>query len=409
MIRSWMKSLARILDIGADPSDGPDLRVRKRVAVGAVYVFMTYAIVYFAFLVVANLAVTRAGTAVVAFAQIAAFTAALVVFRRTGRLEPLVAAMVVVGEGALLLQLIPAGGFGEAGTSLVWVLLVPLGAVLLIGARAALPALASVLLVLLAAIALDPYMRGALPLPGTTRLLVGAANIFATTAIALGMVLYIDGERVRARAESEALLVNILPRPVADRLKKGERVIADHYDAVTVLFADLVDFTPLAAREPPAAVVEMLNGIFDRFDTLVEQHELEKIKTIGDAYMVVAGAPEARPDHAAVMVELALAMHAAIASGGPSPSRAIQMRTGIASGPVVAGVIGHRKFSYDVWGSAVNFASRMETSGVAGMIQVHESTWRLCHDLYRFTPREVDVKGIGTIRTYVLDPASAAL
>ena len=124
-------------------------------------------------------------------------------------------------------------------------------------------------------------------------------------------MLFIDGERVRARAESDALLLNILPRSIADRLKRGERVIADHYEAVTVLFADIVDFTPFAAAAPPARVVAVLNEIFSRFDTLAEQHGLEKIKTIGDAYMLVAGAPTARPDHAPVVLEMALAMSAA--------------------------------------------------------------------------------------------------
>ena len=219
-------------------------------------------------------------------------------------------------------------------------------------------------------------------------------------------MVFIDGERVRAKAESDALLLNVLPRSIADRLKRGERVIADHYDEVTVLFADLVGFTPLAAQETPARVVALLNEVFSGFDVLAERFGLEKIKTIGDAYMVVAGAPEPRPDHAAVIIEMAIAMHAV--AGPPSRTRAATSpEDGVASGPAVAGVIGHRKFSYDLWGDAVNLASRMETTGVPGKIQVAASTWRLCGDRYPFTPREVEVKGLGALRTYLLDPRSA--
>ena len=153
-------------------------------------------------------------------------------------------------------------------------------------------------------------------------------------------------------------------------------------------------------------MVAFLNEVFSRFDTLAEQHGLEKIKTIGDAYMLVAGAPVARPDHAAVVLEMALAMSAATASTEASPGVPLRLRIGIASGPAVAGVIGHRKFSYDLWGDAVNLASRMESTGVPGMIQIADSTYQLCGDRYPFTPRDVEVKGKGTMRTYMLDPSS---
>ena len=254
----------------------------------------------------------------------------------------------------------------------MWGLLVPIGAVLFLGARAAAPAFGAVVLIVVAAVVVDPFVRGEPPPPSAARLVLAAVNLLAATAVALGLVLFIDGERVRARAASDALLLNILPRSIADRLKRGERVIADHYEAVTVLFADIVDFTPLAAAEPPARVVALLNEVFSRFDTLAEQHGLEKIKTIGDAYMLVAGAPTARPDHAAVVLEMALAMSAAAASTEASPGVPLRLRIGIASGPAVAGVIGHRKFSYDLWGDAVNLASRMESTGVPGMIQIAE-------------------------------------
>jgi class 3 adenylate cyclase len=271
-----------------------------------------------------------------------------------------------------------------------------------------LPALAGVIIVVAVGVIIDPSVRTTVPEAETGRLLLIALNVVIPAAVALGLVVFIDGERLRAKAESDALLLNVLPRSIADRLKRGERVIADHYAEVTILFADVVDFTPFAARETPARVVAVLNDIFSRFDTLAERHGLEKIKTIGDAYMVVAGAPEPRADHASVIVDMAIEMLDAAASVEPTPGSPLRLRIGIASGPAVAGVIGHRKFSYDVWGDAVNLASRMESTGVPGVIQVAASTWGLCADRYPFTAREVDVKGLGALRTYLLDPRSMA-
>jgi class 3 adenylate cyclase len=238
------------------------------------------------------------------------------------------------------------------------------------------------------------------------RLLFIAIDLIVPAALALALVVFIDGERVRAKAESDALLLNVLPRSIADRLKRGERVIADHCEEVTVLFADVVGFTPFAARESPARVVAVLNDLFSRFDALAERYGLEKIKTIGDAYMVVAGVPEPRADHAAVILDMALAMLAAAETTETAPGVPLRLRIGIASGPAVAGVIGTRKFSYDLWGDTVNVASRLESSGVPGTIQVSASTWQLCGHRYPFQPRDVEVKGLGQLRTYVLEPSA---
>ncbi len=277
---------------------------------------------------------------------------------------------------------------------------------LFLGARAGPPALAGVIVVVAAGVLLDPLIRTAPPEPSLARVLLAAVDLIVPAVIALALVVFIDGERLRAKAESDALLLNVLPRSIADRLKGGERVIADHYDEVTILFADVVDFTPFAARETPARVVAVLDEVFNRFDTLAERHGLEKIKTIGDAYMVIAGAPEPRPDHASVIVDMALEMLSVAALTESTPGNPLRLRIGVASGPAVAGVIGHRKFSYDVWGDAVNLASRMESTGIPGEIQVAASTWRMCADRYPFRPREVEVKGLGTLQTYLLDPAA---
>ena len=398
-----MPVLTRVLDIGADADDEPDLRIRKRTAVAAALAFMAVAVVVGLVDVALGL-VVQAGLAAV---QLVAFSTALLVFRRTHRLAPLVATMSVVGLTVLFASLIPTGGLSWGASNLVWIILVPMAAVLFLGVHGAVPALGAVVLLLVAAVALDPRLQQAPPEPSLGRLLIIAINILGPAVIALGLVVFIDGERVRAKAESERLLLNILPRSIADRLKHDERTIADHHDEVTVLFADLVDFTPFAAVETPARVVAVLNEIFSGFDSLAERFGLEKIKTIGDSYMVVAGAPLPRPDHAPVILEMALAMHELARQPETTVGRAFQLRTGVASGPVVAGIIGHRKFSYDIWGNAVNLASRMESTGVPGKIQVASSTWELCRDRFSFTPRDVDVKGVGQVRSYLLDPHPA--
>jgi adenylate cyclase len=394
--------LVQVLDIGADPGEDPDLRIRKRTAVATTLVFMAVAVVFG----VVDVASAQPIFVALALVQIAAFGTALFLFRRSHRLAPLIATTAVVGMAVLLLSLIPAGGLSSGAPNLIWIILVPLGAVLFLGPRAAAPALGAVVIVVLLAVVIDPFVRAAPRDPSMAKLLVTAVDLVVPAALALGLVVFIDGERLRAKAESDALLLNVLPRSIADRLKGGERVIADLYDEVTVLFADVAEFTPFAAHATPARVVEVLNEVFGGFDTLAERHGLEKIKTIGDAYMVVAGAPEPRDDHARVIVDMALAMHAVAGLTEPVPGRPLRLRIGIASGPAVAGVIGHRKFSYDLWGHAVNLASRMESTGVPGMIQVAGSTWQLCGDRYPFRPREVEVKGLGTLRTYLLDPRS---
>ena len=394
--------LVRVLDIGADPADEPDLRIRKRTAVAVALAFIAVG----GGLGLADLALARPAFAVLALIEIAAFAMALALFYRSHRLTPLIATMAIGGLAVLFVSLIPAGGLSWGADNLIWIILVPIAAVLFLGARAGPPALAGVVVVVVAGVIIDPLIRSAPPEPSLSTLVFTAINLILPAAIALVLVVFIDGERLRAKAESDALLLNVLPRSIADRLKHGERVIADYYDEVTILFADVVDFTPFAAHEPPARVVAVLNEVFSRFDTLAERRGLEKIKTIGDAYMVIAGAPEPRADHAAVIVDMALEMQGVAALTEPTPGTQLRLRIGIASGPAVAGVIGHRKFSYDVWGDTVNLASRMESTGVPGAIQVASSTWQVCGDRYPFTSRDVEVKGLGALRTYLLDPRS---
>jgi guanylate cyclase len=200
------------------------------------------------------------------------------------------------------------------------------------------------------------------------------------------------------------LLLNILPKEISDALKAERRTIAAHHDAASILFADVVNFTPMAATMTPLRLVNLLNEVFQCFDELVDKYGLEKIKTIGDCYMVAAGVPRSRPDHAQAIVQLALDLQKAVAEREFGGHR-LAFRIGINSGPVVAGVIGRKKFSYDLWGAAVNVASRMETYGESGTVQITRKTYDLVKNDFVLEARgTVNVRGAGELEIWhVLD------
>jgi len=213
-----------------------------------------------------------------------------------------------------------------------------------------------------------------------------------------------EHERLLAEQEkSERLLLNILPASIAQRLKQQNSTIAENFSQVTVLFADIVGFTQLSTRLSAAQLVNLLNQIFSAFDQLVEKQQVEKIKTIGDAYMVVAGLPLPHSQHAAQIANLALEMQAIISQFNQHYDTQLKIRIGIHTGPVVAGVIGRKKFAYDLWGDTVNIASRMESHGLAGKIQVSTNVYQLLRKNYQLVERGViSIKGKGEMLTYWL-------
>ena len=215
---------------------------------------------------------------------------------------------------------------------------------------------------------------------------------------------------VEAQEKSERLLLNILPRPIAEQLKQGPEIIAESFAEVTVLFADIVNFTQLTETQPAAKIVDFLNQVFSRFDQLAERHGLEKIKTIGDAYMVAAGLPQPQENHAAAVAAMAIEMQATLAEFNAQTQQNIALRIGIHTGPVVAGVIGLKKFAYDLWGDTVNTASRMESHGLPNQIQISEATYnqlQACGERYEFHQRgPIVIKGKGSMVTYLLAPCA---
>jgi class 3 adenylate cyclase len=228
--------------------------------------------------------------------------------------------------------------------------------------------------------------------------MMGAWFIETSTRRAFVQRLRVEQEEER----SEALLLNILPRPVADRLRRGER-IEDYFDEVSILFVDIVEFTPLSATITPREILGLLNETFSVFDELARKHGLEKIKTIGDSYMAAAGVPVPCPDHAERVADMALDIVEHIRVAHASGRRSVRVRIGLNTGPVVAGIIGTQKFSYDLWGDTVNTASRMESHSVAGKIRAAEATFKQLQHHYVFEgPDTIEVKGKGRMPTYFL-------
>lgn len=229
-----------------------------------------------------------------------------------------------------------------------------------------------------------------------------AGLVVGVTSFLFAGMAYFVRQRNRFQDQSDDLLRNILPDQVAGRLKTDRAMIADEYESASVLFADIADFTPMSAGMTPAELVGLLNTVFTDFDGFVAELGLEKIKTVGDAYMVAAGVPVARPDHAHAIADLALRLRDHVAVNR-FDGRAIDVRIGINSGPVVAGVVGTHKFAYDLWGDVVNTASRMESGGVPGSIQITDATFQLIRDAFVCETRGViAVKGKGDMNTYFL-------
>ena len=313
------------------------------------------------------------------------------------------------------------GNFISASGISLWGLLAPVGAVLICSPRESLAWFAAFLFLTGLTGSFDIYLADARPpleVPLHTRLFFFALNFAAVSSIAYLLLRYSTQEKLKARARleeaharlqeeqarSERLLLNILPAPIAERLKHEDQTIADGFADVTVMFVDIVGFTHVAEGLSPKQVFSMLNRIFSSFDELAEKNGLEKIKTIGDAYMVAGGLNTGEEDYTVAMARLALEMRELLARDGQVNDHHLEIRIGIGTGPVVAGVVGKKKFIYDLWGDTVNIASRITAEGVPGMIQVDETTYRRLRGHFRFhEPQMLYLKGKGNTTVYRLD------
>src|SRR5919204_4284181 len=406
---------ARLTLVGVDPHDDEDLRARK-----ALLVLISVLILPVAALWGALYLAFGSPVGVVPLVYFGTLLGAIAVFSRTRDF----AWLLRVGQIAILLaptlSMIPLGGFLDAGGVGLWGILAPLGALVFSDVRSAVRWYVAYVAVFLGSgitgEAVGPIWS---PVPGRFTTTMLALNIAVGGAIVFTLLAVFASQRSEAlaalrreQAKAENLLLNILPRSIADKLKAQNQPIADQFGSASILFADVVDFTPWSERLPPADVVGYLNHLFSHFDELAERYGLEKIKTIGDCYMVAAGVPTPRPDHARALALMALDMQAAMRSVDEVGHLGLELRVGINSGPVVAGVIGRKRFLYDLWGDAVNTASRMESHGTSGRIQITRATKELLEDEFVCEPRgTITVKGKGEVEVWYLvgrRPNSAA-
>jgi adenylate cyclase len=392
--------------VGADAEDDEERRDNKALLVLLAVLILPVSVVWGSLYLALGSPV-----GVVPFIYFTVSLGSLIVFARTRRFELLLVTqlldvLLTTNAGQMLV-----GGFLPSGGVGLWGILAPLGALVFLELGQAVRWFgAFVVIFLLTGMAGEVFFTDAdLPVWFTSTML--ALNVIGTASVAFTLLAVFAHQRNAAltalraeQAKSEALLLNILPRPIAERLKHAAKTIADDFDAASILFADVVGFTPLAQRLPPAEMVGILDRLFSRFDVLVERHGLEKIKTIGDCYMAAAGVPDPCADHASKAAHLALEMREVVAASNAAEQAGLEMRIGINTGPVVAGVIGTKRFLYDLWGDAVNTASRMESHGTPGEIQITRATYELVKDQFACRSRgTILVKGKGPMETWFLD------
>jgi guanylate cyclase len=396
-LRGHVSRLAlRLLSIGDLPEDNDDIRLRKRVGVAAGFITM-----------VAPLSLPFEAPAVIGWVLalgLSVYSAAnLALLGRTKRFERYVLALIASGPVFVFCTNAIAGGVTSSGAASVWTFLTPAYGILALGPRRATPWLLIFLIALGVNVVFDPVIRTWFgPPPYVVQLAYYAQNVGIPLTITFLLLRYTDMRRRAAEARSDELLTNAIPASIADRLRHGESRIAENYPETTVVFADVAGFTPWANATEPDRVVALLDDLFTRLDAAAAEHGLEKIKTVGDAYMAVAGAPSPRPDHAVAAIRFGQAVLGTVDAWRKDHDLDLEVRVGMASGPVVGGVIGQRRILFDLWGGTVNTASRMESSGIPGRIQVAASTCHLAGDAFGFEKRTVDVKGLGPTTTYLL-------
>ncbi len=394
----WRRLLEPVLTIGEYPDEPETRRSGRRVFLVATVIATVFAIPPTVMDIAAGYTVVGAMN-LVSVVLTLPFLVAMKVWPH--RFAALVNAMFVLIFVTQLGETAMFGGLFPSGLVVVFGLALGLAAMIAIGLRAAIwwtiAFAASVVYAVVISDFVDPIYELSDPAADA------AFNLVATAILVLAVMAYFVRQRDLYQRRSDELLHAILPDEIVPRLKEGGGTIADDIDSASVLFADVVDFTPMSASLSPAQLVELLDEVFSCFDAFVDELGLVKIKTVGDAYMAAAGVPRPRADHAHAIADLALRIrdHEAV---NPVDGGRLMFRVGVNSGPVTAGVIGTRTFSYDLWGDTVNTASRMESSGVPGAIQITAATHELIRDAFACEPRgPVQVKGKSTMETYLLE------
>ena len=398
--RTWLERLPswaeRLVTLGLLPDDAEEERLRKASLVLTASMVTALAVVWVVTYTMLGLYVPAA----IPFGYQIISVASIVLLARTGRFAFFRTSQLTLMLVLPVLLQWSLGGFLASSGVMLWALVSPLGA--LVFSPRPLPWFSGYLALTVISGAVEPFLTPA-AIPEWVTVTFFVLNIGGVSTVVYFLLRYFMRGLALERQKSETLLLNVLPASIARRLKAGERPLADRFEEAAVLFADMVDFTPMSEHLTPEEVVELLDGLFSEFDVIAERRHLEKIKTVGDAYMVVGGLPEPRIDAAEAVAEMALEMQEMVAGYRTSSGETLRLRIGIDIGPVVAGVIGRRKFTYDLWGDTVNTASRMESHGIPGQIQVTPNAYERLRYRYRFQPREpVEVKGKGRIVPYLL-------
>ncbi len=409
-----MNLISRLATAGIDPNDSDDVKLSKSLLMFAVGLMNVAPVIWLAI---------YWGTGVPLSSSIPlgyqlASTASLGIYLHNRNFQ-----LFSVTQLALFL-FVPCviqwtiGSFVSASGVILWGLLAPIGAILCLGARESAPWFFAYILMVAVSGFFDYYLADIKPMPAIPP--HTSALFFALNFIVMSTLIYIlisfsqqEKEKIRnklrdandqlqiAQDQSERLLLNILPGPIAERLKRNQETIADGFADITVMFADIVNFTQIAEGMSPNQIFAMLNQVFSCFDELAETHGLEKIKTIGDAYMVAGGLNDDKTNYSDAIADMALGMRDVLAT--EFAKMKLEIRMGIGTGPVVAGVVGKKKFIYDLWGDTVNIASRITNESVPGTVQVDQTTYRRLRQRFEFgAPRTIYVKGKGDMTVYEL-------
>ena len=388
----------RLMEIGVYPGESASQAGRRRIVIGYVLFSVPPRILF-------AIDAIDGGRSVVGITNLlAAAVPAIGLVVLANRPHWFVGIVNVLLAATVLENLVPTvllGGILEAEFTIAWTILAVIGALIALDRRAAFVWFVVVIISLVLAVGLSEWAE-----PATAPVAVPLTSLMATliglTVFSYAGMAYFVRQRDRFQQESDDLLHNILPDEIVTRLKADQSMIADDFEAASVLFADVAGFTPMSAKMSPPELVGLLNTVFTTFDEFVQDLGLEKIKTVGDEYMVAAGVPRPRPDHAQTIAELALRIQDHCARHKIDGYQ-LRLRIGINSGPVVAGIVGTHKFAYDLWGEVVNTASRMESHGVPGSIQVSRVTYDLIRDDYVCERRgTIEMKGMGETETYFL-------
>jgi len=394
------RDLARL---GSRPDDSAEVSLQKTLLVLSSFMIATLAVFWGGVYWLAGEAVP--GCIPIIYALLS--FASLLYFSHTKRYRLFRTSQLLLTLLLPFFLMLALGGFRPSSAVILWSLTSPLGALVFANRKTAWQWLLAFLFLVLAGVLLEPFIARENQLPDWLITFFYVLNIGCTAAVIFTLLNYAVrqrdltlGQLHAEEAKSRRLLLNILPEEVANELREGGRTIARQHEAVSILFVDIVDFTPLSASLAPTELVDLLNEVFSFIDSLTDRYGLEKIKTIGDCYMVAAGIPTSLPDHAIRLVDMALAIRKHFQEE-PVMGHRIAIRMGINSGPVVAGVIGHRKFAYDLWGDAVNTASRMESQGLPGEIRVTRATWMLIREEFDCESQgSIPIKGKGLMEVW---------